>query len=137
MNSHVKKYLARVLFYALPFYLITHFLIGLLYGILTSFVFIKPFWILSFRELSETSATGKWTAFVVTSEKKKGEQQVIVVNQDGSMKTFDLEAAGKHGKVRQMKMLCSMYSDLITFCSIVVVVIIIIISHFHAVEVVS
>nr|XP_045601703.1 acylamino-acid-releasing enzyme-like isoform X1 [Procambarus clarkii]XP_045601704.1 acylamino-acid-releasing enzyme-like isoform X1 [Procambarus clarkii]XP_045601705.1 acylamino-acid-releasing enzyme-like isoform X1 [Procambarus clarkii] len=50
-------------------------------------------------ELSETSATGKWTAFVVTSEKKKGEQQVIVVNQDGSMKTFDLEAAGKHGKV--------------------------------------
>ncbi|XP_053654592.2 acylamino-acid-releasing enzyme isoform X1 [Cherax quadricarinatus] len=50
-------------------------------------------------ELSQTSATGKWTALVVTSEKNQEEQQVIVLNQDSSMKTFDLKASEKHGKV--------------------------------------
>ncbi|KAK8723972.1 hypothetical protein OTU49_011379 [Cherax quadricarinatus] len=49
-------------------------------------------------ELSQTSATGKWTALVVTSEKNQEEQQVIVLNQDSSMKTFDLKASEKHGK---------------------------------------
>ncbi|XP_042207127.1 acylamino-acid-releasing enzyme-like isoform X1 [Homarus americanus] len=49
--------------------------------------------------LSQTSASGKWTAFMVTSEKNQEEHQVMVVNQDGSMKTFDLKVADKHGKV--------------------------------------
>lgn len=55
-----------------------------------------------FRVLRKISRSGKLTAFVVTSEKDKDEQQVMVVGKDGSLRTFDLEAADKHGKVSKI-----------------------------------
>ncbi|ROT68429.1 putative acylamino-acid-releasing enzyme-like isoform X2 [Penaeus vannamei] len=49
--------------------------------------------------LSQRSPSGKRLACVVTSEKEKDEQHVMVVEQDGSMFTIDLKTANKHGKV--------------------------------------
>ncbi|XP_068231244.1 acylamino-acid-releasing enzyme-like isoform X1 [Palaemon carinicauda] len=49
--------------------------------------------------LSQHSPTGKRTAYILTSEKDKESESIIIVEKDGSMVSFDLKAAEKHGKV--------------------------------------
>lgn len=49
--------------------------------------------------LRQTSNSGRLTASIMTSEKDKDAEYVMVMGQDGSMTTVDLKAADKHGKV--------------------------------------
>ncbi|XP_071529302.1 acylamino-acid-releasing enzyme-like isoform X1 [Panulirus ornatus] len=49
--------------------------------------------------MRKISGSGKLRAFVVTSEKDKDEQQMMIVGKDGSLRTFDLKAGDKHGKI--------------------------------------
>lgn len=49
--------------------------------------------------LSQHSATGRRTAHILTSEKDKEAQSIMVVEKNGSLTTIDLKAAEKHGKV--------------------------------------
>ncbi|XP_064099763.1 acylamino-acid-releasing enzyme-like isoform X2 [Macrobrachium nipponense] len=49
--------------------------------------------------LSQHSPTGRRSAYVLTSEKDKEAECIMIVEKDGSMVSFDLKAAEKHGKV--------------------------------------
>lgn len=49
--------------------------------------------------MRQTSGSGRLTASIMTSEKDKDAEYVMVMDEDGSMTTIDLKAADKHGKV--------------------------------------
>ena len=52
-----------------------------------------------FRLLRQTSNSGKLTACVMTSEKDKDAEYIMVMKEDGYMTTIDLKGEDKHGKV--------------------------------------
>lgn len=51
------------------------------------------------RLLRQTSNSGRVTACVVTSDKDKEKEHVMVMKTDGFMSTIDLKEIDKHGKV--------------------------------------